>query len=1010
MRDFALSLPLVLILAFSAIAQPPVFSPPGGAKGKPKPKVAVAKPEPKAEQKTEKQEEPATVAGLMERMRRWPHRDARSAALILAGLGGQSKKPLLDGLVDNDWRIQAGSAFALAEMGDTDAIDPLRRAIANKSNRASLPDLLRAVVKIDPQGGPEAVLPFLGHSSAKIRVAARAALPLELPERYAPDLIALFRSRRTAVRAGALELLGRIRGQGEREEFFIALGDPEATVAFTSSLHLAELGSPKIRTRLLKMAATSPMRQAAYAMLAIIQLEDTHQESLIPDKGAIRQRAQRLLANDDPFYAGVGAVVFANVSYRSQAPAIRQLADQYLCPILIGTVAGGVFFSDYTSLEDLCWRKLALLAGVDLGQNASAWKTWWRHHQEGFVARRELRSVTLDELKRARLRMVRTQPDGSLVHVSLSGDQRDLDQSKPDSPLVLGEKELQQAFALLESSKFFDTRGAKKDPDRLDGSLELELAIPGASMVFRRLHYGPVPEKLRPFCAWLEETRRRLAWQRLVPASATDRVAWLNMQRAFFDRATDERKRQERLLKLALDAWPGLLRVDRILAVSVLKKAPKDWVVANRGALVGLLRHEQRLTEEAADLIDLLSVTADQDVRTAVLDVVTASPSHRSEQVLRRFLDRQPLTGVVVLMRDDRARVRALAAESLRRFDGDREVVNILIQGLKDYEPRVQDACLKSLATMKDERIISMLEAVIASEEHKGLRGRAIEALGMVGRGQAVPRLMELFRTGDERGKWAVVRGLQKAGGRRAIVALTGIVRGSGDLELRKEALDALTSMGGTDVAERLQEVLDKTRDLDIRVMTIGSLAEVIGPRAIPFVRKLMTAEEPEVSRIATLTLARLGATDAAAGLLKLMSRPEGDLAAEHAFQELSFHLSYDPSPPRRFKAYQTWHETYGTLTRLEWFLLEAQNASEGLDAQVDWLAATDLKDLQVEALIRIVERGNRATRIAADATLRRVSALPIDPVGQTGVEAEERADVYRRWLSGRKKVEGKKK
>jgi HEAT repeat protein len=639
-----------------------------------------------------------------------------------------------------------------------------------------------------------------------------------------------------------------------------------------------------------------------------------------------------------------------------------------------------------------------------VGQSAARWRTWWDFHEEGFVARRELRSISRSELVNSHLRMIRAYPDGRVDDVNLSGDPVDLRNHRPGAPLVLGDKELDALAQLIVDCKLFDARGDREDPDRLGASLKVVLRIPSRSMSFECLHYGQAPDQLRPLVVWMEQARRDLAWQRLMPATAGDRVVFVSEQRAFFEAETDPKRRKDRRLTLALTAWPTLHRRDRVLALAVLRSASDEWIGAHRSRLVGLLKGERRLTDHAAGLVELLSSGADLEVRAAVVDVVTAAPSPTGDDVLRKFLARQPLPGIVPLMRDDRSRVRALVAESLARFAGDREVVGVLIQGLKDYEPRVQDACLKSLSTMKDERILAMLEAVIGSEEHQQVRMRAIEALGMVGRSQMVPRLMELFREGDRHVKWAVMRALKHAGGRRAVNALASVVRNPGDTELKKEALEALTDLGGSDVGTQIAEIVRRTKDPEIKVMAMGSLARVMGPLAIEIIAPQLQSTDPSLKRMAVLTIARLGSPLAIPGLLELLAHPEGDNAAEIAFQDLTFQVSRNPSPPRRYQTYQAWFETYGTHDRAQWFLEQARRSLATIDASMSWLAAAELSDADIRVLIVLLQKGNRAIRQAADRSLMRVSQLSLDPVGGSEIEGADRANRYERWLATRER------
>jgi HEAT repeat protein len=990
---------MTLVFTLALGAQVPVFSPPSERPERPEPSEQPPGPETAAP--TVVQEDPADpLPNLLERLRAWPATSAKKAGLVLAGLGVRARTPLIAGLSDHDWRIQSGSAYALAEMGDPAAFEPLRLAMQVKSNSASLPEFMRAIVRIDPSTGPEHVLPFLAHSSARVRVAARQALPETLHPRYLPEILALWRSQRTGVRAASMELLARVQGVGDRDEFFDALADPEPQVAYPAARHLARAGTPAARTRLLELAESAPVRQANYALLALVLMEDEQQAAIIPDDGPIMLRARKFLASDDPFYAGTAAIVLANLSYRSDDSTLRELADTYLCPVLIGTVAGGIFFSDYTSVAELCWRKLALLAGVDFGANAMAWKQWWSGSRATFVARRELRSVNAKDLAKARIRYVRTQPDGRVTQIVLSGIATELADRRSGAPLVLDQKEREGLAELIGSCRLFETRGDRPDPSRLDGAVELELRIPESSMAFRRLHYGPTPEALRPLLDHVEHLRRELAWQHFVPASVDDPMAFLEQERAWFDGEPDPMKRVERRLDLAVGAWPALRAPERALALDVISAAPRSWITVHRDALVGLLRREADLTDEAEGLIGVLASESDQKVQSAVLALVSVNDDSRAERVLRSYLDCQPLDGLKILMRDDRANVRAVAAESLSRFSKEPAVVDILIQGLKDYEPRVQDACLKSLSTLDDDRILAMLEAVIQSPDQPQLRLRAIEALGMVGREQVVVRLMDLYREGDRHVKWAVIRALGRAQGRRAVVALSGIVRSAGELDLRREALEHLVRLGGTDVAERLEDILQRTNEPDVIMMTMEGLASVMGARATTTIERFVDHEDATIRRLAVLTLARLGEPKAIPGLLAFMAgNPEGDMAAEQAFQGLTFYVSDNASPPRRSQEYEVWYEIHGAETRLQWFLQAAQPGVDALEQDVDWLTGNAFTDVQLETLVDLLVKGNAPLRQAVDAVLSRVSGLGLDAVGRSDVEAIERARDYRRWL-----------
>lgn len=1006
MVAFPLRSCFLILVASSAAAQTPVFTPPAPSPGpvaapeKPAPPGTGAKKEP-APAPPASQEDP--VGALVARLNRWPAPKAKEAMMILAGLGAQAKGRLLEGLADNDWRIQAGCASALAEMGEKDAIPPLKLAIADPSNRAGLPELMKALVRIDAEAGTAMVLPFIGHQSGRVRQAARDALPDVIAASYLPRVAELVKNPRGPVRASALELLARVEGGPEREEWYTSLSDPEPQVAWTAARHLGRRQEGPVRERLLRVAETSPMRPAAYAMLALVVDEDAHGAGTVPDAGAVRNRAQTYLRGEDPFYRGAAAILLANLSFRSEDAVLRRLADQYLVPILVTTVAGGVYFSDYGSLEDLCWRKLELLTGRGFGQDARAWKEWWAGAESGFTARRELRGIQASEIARCRLLVSRMDADGRTHDILLTGDVNDSAAEGP-APLVLSAEHREGLAAALKACRFFETRGEPEEAVRSGPSLRIVLLVPGAALQFRRYHRGPVPEELRPLVDLADTWRQELAWQRFVPgASAAERARALAAEQERFATLSPA-DRQERILALALEAYPAAAPPVRRLAIEVFTGAPADWRRACRAALCRLLGHEQRLTDEAGDLIALLSEDPDPEFRRTVLDLAVSAPEARGIEVLRAYLARQPMPSVEAMFTDTRARVRAAAAESLARFRDDDQVLGLLISGLNDAEAPVRAACLRSLAVMPDDRVSALLESVLKSED-AALRHRAIQALGVVGRDQAVPRLMDLWREGDRHQKWAVIRGLREAGGKRALTAMTSIVRESGDIDLRREALVVLIGIGGPDAAADLQEIIGKVAEAELKSLAVAGLPRVMGREAAPVLVPLLEAENPEVRRVTVLTLARLGAIESLSHLHRMLhASVEGDSAAERALEELTFHCPSNPSPPRRLEEHLLWAQRHGAEDRSAWLYLAAREAGTPLDESADWFEAGSMETADLHALVTLLEKGNRALRIFADARLRALLAKDLEPIPTLSAPAEvaERAAFFKSRLAGR--------
>lgn len=972
----------------------PVFSPPDSR--------------PTESRKT--QEEPAgapesrpragSVDRLFEKLRQWPERPARQAALLLSGLGDATHDRLIRGLADQDWRVRAGCAYALGEMGDPQAVEPLVAAIRDPSNRAGLTELMRALVRIDPRRGTREVLPFLSHASSRLRRKAMQVLPPTIDPAFSPDLVALARHRSGSVRRRALELLARVPGSGASETFFKGLGDPEPRVAAFAARYLGEQGTPEVRSRLRSLAREGPLRKATHAVLALVHDEDLTGDPLISDQGPLRDRIQELVTHRDPFYQGAAAVALANLSYRSSDPALRELADRYLVPVLLGAVAGGVFYTDYITLEPYCFEKLELITGLSFGRDTERWKAWWVRNGEGFTARRELHTLAEEDLDSCVVRLHRRELDGRETVLVCTGDRSRLGEQGRHAPLVLDRERLLALREEMLSCGLFASRGERRDPERDAAFVRIDVQV-GAS-VFSRFHHGLGPPGLQPLIRHLEGLARDLAWQRFL-VSAGDREDPERLKRTWrtFTGDAGSEARRLRLLDLALGAYPRLGRKGRRLAVQVFRKeGDPAWVRDHADALAGLLEAESRLTREAAAIVELLAPQSDPRLRDRVLEAVAAAAPVRAEEILNGYMAQQPFNVLVRLMNDHRAPVRAAAAASLPRFEEQREVVDILIAGLDDYEESVREACISSLASMEDARVLGMLRTVLEGED-QGLRVRAIDALARVGGEEAVPELLDVYHKGGEAEKWAVVRALRKAGGRRAVDALAAMVRESGPIELRKEALAALRSLGGSDVGALLADLLERCREPTLRPLVVTALAEVMGRRAVPELLPALEDEDPAVARSAALALGGLGARQALPHLMELVRELEGDLAAERALERLTFHQASGDTPPERARDFDAWLERCGELSREEWLLVAAGEAGVRLDDRLQWLDPPSLTGLQAAAFIRLLRSGSRPLVAHADRVLLRVSGLalkplPPDPVAE---QVETRAEVYEGWV-----------
>lgn len=1004
---------VVLLVAAGLVAQEtpprnpkprprPVFSPPEET---PPPAVAPAPkrgPEsaPAPADATTPQDPIDPVDALFARLDRFPQKTGRDAADALSGLGDKVADRLVEALGSNDWRVQAGAAHALAEMKWAKAAPALVRAVREPTNRAGLPWLMEALVRIDPLMGPAEVLPFVTSSAGGVREAAMKAMPETLDARYTAEVLAMCASVKAPIRVTGFTLLGRIPGVEDLDAWFEAFLDPEVGVADAASRHLALHASPKGTERLLGAAREGVMRSAAYAMLTLAGIEESGRGWKIPeDDAALRGRAMKFLQGDDPFHRASAAVLLATVAYRARDAALRDIADRYLVPILLDAVAGGVFFNDYVAVEGPVFRRLELLTGEAFGPNAPKWKAWWPRVRDTFKARRRIVGLSAEELATSSL-MVRLSDDlGRTRAAFLTGDLAEAERPRPGAPLWIGMEACTDLAAEIAASGLLDAPPARGDAPPGEG---WEVLIRRGGDTALRRGVGPPQGRVKDLVERVLRLQRDLSWQRFAPTDPTARRAWLDAEmkvRAGLDPAA----REARLLDSAVGGFAGFAKEARTAAAEVMASAPTEWRLAQASRLAAFLRAEAGMTEEARLLVEALAVSNDVKVRDAVFDTLTKYPGFRAEEALKRYLAPAPTTAAVAALRSGSAGLRSVAAEELGRRRGDPAAADALIDGLRDYEPRVRETCIRALAQLNDPRTPALLETVLASGD-RGLRARAIEALGGTGGDASVPKLVEIYREGSVPDRFAVLRGLQAARGRRAAIALGTLARESTDAALAAEAVATLGRMRTRAAADETATLFAKSKDKSVKLQAAVVLGDLLGPAAAGALVPALSGDDKELARAVALTLGRAGAKEALAPLLEFLRNPAGDPAAETAFRRLTYFGSVAKAPASRFAEYERWVADHGDRDRAEWLRIALRAAQLDTASCETFLATGRIDRKGVATLIRAIGAPNPGLRDGADVLLRRITGLPLDAFAPepSAEDVAAHRDAFERWANGR--------
>ena len=201
--------------------------------------------------------------------------------------------------------------------------------------------------------------------------------------------------------------------------------------------------------------------------------------------------------------------------------------------------------------------------------------------------------------------------------------------------------------------------------------------------------------------------------------------------------------------------------------------------------------------------------------------------------------------------------VRRLAVERLSLLPP-AEAVPPLVGSLGDPSWRVRKAAVERLTALEDVgRPVRALVAALADGENPGRRNAALEALTRFGVA-AVPVLVEASRDAD--------------------------------VDVRKQAVDALASIGAPAAAQRLAELLEDA-DPNVRAAAAEALGAIGARETVALLERRLEADpEPLVRLSALRSLARLEVAVPVAQLSSALSDP---LLRPSAYQLLGF--SEDP-------------------------------------------------------------------------------------------------------------------
>ena len=315
--------------------------------------------------------------------------------------------------------------------------------------------------------------------------------------------------------------------------------------------------------------------------------------------------------------------------------------------------------------------------------------------------------------------------------------------------------------------------------------------------------------------------------------------------------------------------------------VAVATAAPVPAIESERDALLGSDR------AAATTAVENVSLVGGEAAVGAIADFLGRwARDKEMERRGRSALTRMPIESSAlarVILGDADPRHRAWAAWTAGTHElpatGD-----ALLKAIKDPDAVVRARAVVALALLGDTRAQDPLMKIVVHDPDADTRQRASDALVML----SAPRLPKTsidtalikLRASDPFARLEGAHELEKARDRSAVGPLLALLETERDVEVRRAAVSALSSLGDEIAVPALIRIAKKD-STDVRQYAIGALATLDDGRALEPLAEFSKDPDPSVRRFSLRALAFLKREASLAPVLDALSDPVPDVRSE---------------------------------------------------------------------------------------------------------------------------------
>ncbi len=899
---------------------------------------------------------------LFSHLEDWPLPKAKQAANLLM------KRPLLTVPVflrkldsKESSRMRQASVYCLGKLKAKEGFSEILKIISDPAMENQLSTIFAALAEIDENKAYSLLLKHMQSSRIVYRNPAFENLLLITKEKHLPLLKKALKSKYSASREYAIELIFRLQTKESISVLFSQLGDNSAQVNSKIVEKLGTLDSDLVRQQLLAFSKNTDKEMQSYALLALVQQEDYFHLSLFNEEWI--SSILLSLRHNDYFIRGSAATALVNIGFSNDSPEIIEIMNTHLVPILLHTVMGGVYYKQYLVLREFAYKKLTQLTGKDYGYSQKNWWQWWEKNKKSFHAVRLLRGVSPEQVAQSKITYIYEQGKEKKQITFLATPKKT---NGSGQIFFLSQGKMIEVLNLLPQISFFELEKVYGLEEKGLPRFTIEVKIKSEEKTV--VVYGREGGLLRQVIDKIEATTEENVWQLYWDSYYfPDWDDWYAQNRAWFDKNKDPEKRDQRLKKMLVSSYSWLKPEKRkdVARQFFLLMQKNDFLSDGSVQLAILhIKTELDINEITEYWVRGIAYSKKEYALTSLLDFLGQKYTLRARELIGFLLRQVPQETLIKYLRHTNLHLRSIAIEVLSEYSPTSSS-NLYIQSvLEDSSDEVKESAIKACGKLRIKATVDSLRTLLVqNHQNAKMITLLLSSLIQIEGVEAFSTIQQYLAEPKSEIRQSACVALGVSSDKIFSDALLQVLLNDTSKEVRKAAARSLAKQNTPEVQAALWNIFYQEKlSSPLRCLALEALSEGNTKKPSKKLKLLLQSEDKLIRTMVAIHLAPFWEKEAVPNLIEGLlpqkqEYPNLRLLSQQALERITFTRFQENNSTQLHKTYLQWWKKHQELSVLEWFFHSVRKKGYDVAPLLDVLLETEEQNQAIPLLIRVLKK-----------------------------------------------------